>query len=245
MIELYQFYPAFGMPSASSFCLKVETYLRMVALPYRVVVVDRPGKSPRGKLPYIRDGRNEVADSSIIIDYLKSSYGDPLDSGLNDGQRALALATQRMVEESLYWSVLYSRWAEPQGWATLMPEFFRVLPAPIRPLIASLVRRKIIRDIRGQGRGLLSADELYAHATAELHALSTLLGAKPYFLGDRPTTLDATIYGLLAQVFFAPIPSPLKTAAESHANLKDHTVRIREEYFSSPNSPSNSPPGTP
>ena len=37
MIKLYQFNPAWGLPNPSPFCMKVETYLRMVGLPYEVV----------------------------------------------------------------------------------------------------------------------------------------------------------------------------------------------------------------
>ena len=36
MIQLYQFEPAFGLPNASPFCMKVETWLRMAALPFEV-----------------------------------------------------------------------------------------------------------------------------------------------------------------------------------------------------------------
>jgi hypothetical protein len=37
MIKLYQFNAAWGLPNPSPFCMKVETYLRMVSLPYEVV----------------------------------------------------------------------------------------------------------------------------------------------------------------------------------------------------------------
>jgi glutathione S-transferase len=237
MIELYQFFPAFGQPTASSFCLKLAAYLRMADLPYKAVDVDRPGKSPKGKLPFIRDGGVEVADSGIIIDYLKAKYGDSgdlgdlADSELSPEQQAVSLATQRLVEESLYWSAMYARWVEPEGWAVLAPAFFGVIPKPARGLVASLIRRKIIRDIRGHGRGLLTQEEVYASADKDLTALSALLGEKPYFMGDKPTTLDAVVYGLLALIYFVPIDSPLKTKAESLNNLKAHAERIREAYF--------------
>ena len=34
MIKLYQYSPAFGLPNASPFCMKLETYLRMAQLPF-------------------------------------------------------------------------------------------------------------------------------------------------------------------------------------------------------------------
>ena len=33
MIKLFQFPPAFGLPNASPFCMKLETWLRMAGLP--------------------------------------------------------------------------------------------------------------------------------------------------------------------------------------------------------------------
>ena len=77
MITLYQFPPAWGLPNASPFCMKVETYLRMCNLPYTTVNVLNPAKGPKGKLPYITDGSNIVADSGLILDYLKKSTAMP------------------------------------------------------------------------------------------------------------------------------------------------------------------------
>ena len=51
MITLHQFPPAWGLPNASPFCMKVETYLRMCNLPYTTVNVLNPAKGPKGKLP--------------------------------------------------------------------------------------------------------------------------------------------------------------------------------------------------
>lgn len=36
MIKLYQFEPVWGIPNASPFRMKIETYLRMTALPYEM-----------------------------------------------------------------------------------------------------------------------------------------------------------------------------------------------------------------
>ena len=115
MITLFQPPPAFGMPCLSPFGIKVETYLRMVGLPYRTVNGD-PRKGPKGKIPWIEDDGRLVADSSDIIDHLKARYGDPLDKDLTPAQRAVAHATRRMLEEHLYWVGVYTRWIEDEGY---------------------------------------------------------------------------------------------------------------------------------
>ena len=44
MIKLFQFPPYWGLPNASPFCMKVETYLRMTGIPYQNVYVRDPRK---------------------------------------------------------------------------------------------------------------------------------------------------------------------------------------------------------
>ena len=53
--------------------MKLETYLRMAALPFELVDSGDVIKAPEGKLPYIDDGGTIVADTSFVIDYLKGS----------------------------------------------------------------------------------------------------------------------------------------------------------------------------
>ena len=112
MIKLYQFNPAWGLPNPSPFCMKVETYLRMVGLPYEVINGVLPFKAPKKKLPYIEDGTQVIADSGFILKYLKQTYGDKLDENLSDHEKASAHALSRLFEENLYWVVLYCRWIE-------------------------------------------------------------------------------------------------------------------------------------
>ena len=83
MIRLHQFAPAFGLPNASPFCMKLETYLRMASLPFELVNSGDVLKAPKRKLPYIDDDGTLVADTSFIIEHLKARYGDPLDAALS------------------------------------------------------------------------------------------------------------------------------------------------------------------
>ena len=74
MITLCQFHRIWGLPNASPFCMKVETYLRMIKLPYDVRFISNPQQASKGKLPYIQiDGKNHP-DSEFIIDELKYRF---------------------------------------------------------------------------------------------------------------------------------------------------------------------------
>ncbi len=231
MITLHQFPSAWGLPNASPFCMKVETYLRMCGLPYTTVNVLNPTKAPKSKLPYITDGANTVADSSFILDYLKTTYGDQLDAGLDIRTRAEAHALRRLMEEHLYWCAVYDRWAVDENWALTKPAFFGALPPAVRDLVAALARRGQRRALHGQGVGRHGRDDVYALGRTDLTALADYLGTKPYFLGSEPTSLDATAYAFLANLLWVPIDSPLTRHARALDNLVAYTGRMKQRYY--------------
>lgn len=227
MIRLHQFAPAFGLPNASPFCMKVETYLRLVGIPFECVNGEMPMKAPKGKLPFIEDNGQVVADSSFIIEHLKRAHGDPLDGGLSQAQRAAAVAWQRLLEDSLYWALLHSRWIEPAGWGLTREAFFGPLPAPLRWLVPPLARRGMRRQLQGHGMGRHSREEIFAIGCKDLSALADHLADRRYMLGDAPTSLDATAYAFLANVLWAPMPSPLRDHAQGRPELVAYAERVR------------------
>ena len=231
MIKLHQFAPAFGLPNASPFCMKVETWLRMAGLPYERVNSGDVLRAPKGKLPVIDDDGTRVADSSFIIDHLKARYGDPLDAALTPRQRALAVALQRLFEDSLYWSLLYTRWIDDAGWALTGPAFFGALPAPVRWVLPPLARRGMRAELRGHGMGRHSAAEIHAIGCRDLDAVADLLGEQPFMLGGIPTSIDATAYAFLANVLWAPLDSPLQRHARTRPTLLAYCQRMKVRYF--------------
>lgn len=143
MITLYQFPPAYGLPNASPFCMKVETYLRMAGLPYRSEYGFHIPKAPKGKLPYIEDDGRVIADSGLILDYLKATHGNPLDGHLSPAERATALAFVRLLDEHFFWAGgVQPRWVEAAGWQVTRAAFFQGLSGPmalIVPLVAPAI----------------------------------------------------------------------------------------------------------
>jgi len=231
MITLYQFQPAFGLPNASPFCMKVENYLRMARLPYQIAPRASHFRAPKGKLPYIEVENKTIADSSFIIEYLKSTYGDPLDARLTSAENAQALALRRMMEENLYWALVYTRWMEPQGWQTIKIEFFKSVPAPLRGPISAFARRGVAKQLWGQGMGRHSMHEVHHIGSIDISALADFLDAKPYLMGDSPTSLDATAYAFLANIILVPLDSALKRHALKYPQLEAYCQRMRARYY--------------
>jgi len=160
-ITLYQFPRMWGIPNPSPFCVKIETYLRMAGLDYKIDPSADLQKAPKGKFPYISDGETILADSSFIVDYLVKTYGDRVDNHLSTREKAEAHAIGKMCGESLYWTALYSRWVEPQNWPILKVDLFKMLPPLLRRIIPGIVRKRVFRDLKGQGYGRHSREEVY------------------------------------------------------------------------------------
>jgi glutathione S-transferase len=231
MIRLFQFAPAFGLPNASPFCMKLETYLRMASLPYELVNSGDVMKAPKRKLPYIDDGGTIVADTTFIVEYLKGRYGDPLDGGLSAQERAVATAFQRLFEENLYWALVQTRWAEEAGWEKTREAFFGTMPAPLRWLVPRLARRGLLAELRGHGMGRHSAAEIHAIGCRDVTAIADFLADKAFMLGEQPTSLDATAYAFLANLLWAPVDSPIQRHARDRPTLEAYCQRMKARYF--------------
>lgn len=232
MITLYQFSPTWGIPNLGQFNVKVETYLRMTDLPYEVVET-LPLKGPKGKLPYIDDDGQIIADSRFIIEHLKQKYGDPLDKDLNAEQIAIMTAMQRLLEEHLYWIGMYARWLyTEENWQTTKKATFGKMPPIIRDIAALVYRRLIIsKQIYGHGTGRHNSDEIFHLGKVDLDALSSFLGDKAYFMGDKPTTLDTSAFGILINTVGSPIKSPVQDYGLSKKNLVDYCDRMLAEFY--------------
>ena len=152
MITLESFGPAFGLPDPSPFVTKAEMLLKMAGLPY---AVDTSGfnKAPKGKLPYIIDNGEIIADSTFIRWHIETKYNIDFDRGLSAEQRAIAWAFEKMLEEHLYWAFVHARWMIDANFEKGPRNFFNKIPAPIRPFLIPVIRRKVRRALYGQGFG--------------------------------------------------------------------------------------------
>jgi len=231
MITLHQFPPVWGLPNPSPFCVKVEAWLRLAGLPYQVAVERDPRKAPKGKLPYIDDDGRIVPDSGFIIADLEARYGTKVDDGVDELSLARAHAFRRLIEESLYFTVVYSRWADPACWPTTRAALFGGLTGPLAMLVPMLVRNSVLRSLRGQGIGLHRQEEVYALGCADLDAAAVALGPQPFFLGDQPRSIDACLWGTLIQILWTPTESPLKVKLESLPTLVAYCARMRDAVF--------------
>ena len=230
MITLYNFGPAFGLPDPSPFVMKVETLLKMAKLPYRT---DTTGfaKAPKGKIPYIEDDGVVVPDSTFIRWHLEKTYRIDFDQGLDASQRATAWAFEKMAEDQLYWIVVDDRWTDDANFRKGPAKFFDKVPAPIRPIVVAMVRRKLRATLHGQGIGRHSPDEILALATRSIDAIADFLGDKPFFMGGEPTGVDATTFAFVCGVLCPHFETQTRAVAERHDNLRRYVGRMTARFY--------------
>lgn len=230
MIDLYCFPPAFDLPSPGPFALKTEVHLKMMGLSYNKRF-EGSADAPKGKLPYINDAGTIVADSTFIRRHLEERYETDLDAGFNGDQRALAWATEKLLEDQLYWAMVYTRWALDENFDKGPSHFFDRLPEDVQDQARQKQRRAVLGYLHGQGLGRHSLEEITELAKIGYAALARLLGDKPYLLGDKPCGVDASIFAQLASVLTPFFDSPVRDAVMQHAILVDYADRTMVSYF--------------
>lgn len=230
MIVLYGFGPGFGLPEVSPFVTKTEVQLKMAGLSY----VKKPGTredSPKGQWPYIDDGDRRVGDSTFIRQHIERAHGIDLDSALDERQRAEAWTIERMVENQLYWTLVYVRWAVPENFAKGPSHFFDQLPDAIRDDVRSDARARVGEALRFVGTARHSLPEIVELGNRSLAALSMLLGWKLYLMGDRPSAIDATAFAVLAALMAPFFDGPVRQHALQYANLVTYVDRMMGQYY--------------
>jgi glutathione S-transferase len=230
-VLVHQIPSAWGLPSVGPFCLKLETYLRMTGIPYRTVVDATPFRGPKRKLPWIEHAGNRIGDSGFIIEYLERQFGCDANAVLSSAERAIAHSLRRLIEENLYWTMVYDRWIVEKNWVVARDVILGGIPLPMRSLIAPIARRGVRKQLEAHGIGLHSRDEIHAIGRSDVSAIAAFLGDKPFLMGNTATQVDAVAYGLMANIANAPIESPIRDEIASRSNLVSYMQRMREQYY--------------
>lgn len=224
MITLYQFPSTQGL-SLSAFCLKVETFLQLAKIPYQKKSTSS-FKAPKKKLPFIIDGDQTIPDSSEILRYLMTKYGLDWHAKLNPKDLATAHATQIMLEEHLYWIVLYFRWVEPKMWAKVRVDFFAKMPAYLQLFVPNLVQRSMKKALWMQGLGRHNEKDLLSMAERDIFSLAMILGEQNFIAGTSISMYDASVYAFVRNLLWPEYAGKLAGLAEKHDNLVRYVQRM-------------------
>jgi len=240
VVYLYQFSRAGNIPSPSSFCLKVETWLRMAGIKYENVDHKMKFRSAKGQLPFVELNGEEIADSAVIIKEVGRNFNTDLDSHLSSEQRNLAHASITMLENHFHWVDTYWRTKNPdamlQGYKIDLQNFIgSKLPASILKLVYRFtLKRRGMKKVRATGIGVHTPEEIIQMGKDDLQVLTDMLGDKPFFFGEEPTTLDVVAFSNIAQLVVVEkeVAHPLRDwLLENAQNLVQHFEKMKEKYY--------------
>jgi Glutathione S-transferase N-terminal domain/Glutathione S-transferase, C-terminal domain len=245
MITLYSYPALFGVADNNGYGLKVFAFLRLVAamherfgrpastqpqhargVPFVHAHIFDASAAPRGQLPYILDDGEMIGDSDTIIAHLISNYALTIDAALGAHERDLSLLISRMLDD-LYWVMSYSRWKDERYWPAFRNALMREHPSLTAEGLQK-ARDYNLQRYHFQGIGRYTPAAAYARGLADLKVLADLAPATGYVHGAAPTSIDAGIYGFIANIYFYDIETPLKQFVAARKNLVHHCSEIHE-----------------
>jgi glutathione S-transferase len=229
-ITLYASRPGFGLPDTSPFVIKTEVQLKMAGLAYdRASAI--PPEAPNGKLPFVNDHDEVVSDSTFIRAHIERKYEVDLDEGLDARKRAESWAIERLLEDHLYFTMVWFRWIDADNFAKGPAHFADRAPEADRAQLRHDMQARKASDLLAQGLGRHTPEQIAELGKRSIDALSQLLGDKLYFVRELPSGVDATAFGMLACVLTPFFDTPLRRAAEARPNLVAYVDRMMRRYY--------------
>jgi glutathione S-transferase len=226
MLTLYSYPSLFGVADNNGYGLKVYAFLRLAGVPFTHEHIFDASAAPRGQLPYIVDDGEPVGDSDTIIAHVIGKYRATTDDGLSRAQRDVSHMVTRLLDD-LYWVMSYSRWKDERFTPAFIAAFRREHPAVTEE---GLLKARAFNAQRYhyQGIGRYSPEGAYARGLADLQVLANLVPEGGYVHGPKPTSVDAGIYGFIANIYFFDIDTPLKQFVTAQQNLVRHCTAIHD-----------------
>ncbi|EDV22436.1 uncharacterized protein TRIADDRAFT_5603, partial [Trichoplax adhaerens] len=214
--------------SSSPFVLKLQTFLRMANIKYVHDPKNHFGR--KGKMPWIELDGKDYCDSTFIIEFLRERFNLKIDNNLNEQQQSLARVIQKTIEENTLWAMIaYPRFVEDFEWFRQTSDLPWIVGIAFRIAIIPSIKKSMNRH----GIGRHSPEEIRHIAKGDVKALSNLLNDKKYFLGDEPSTIDAVVFGFLANVLCGLRNGswPNQMIKKEAPNLVAFFERMKEKYW--------------
>lgn len=224
MITLFSYPQLSGVADNNGYGLKVFAFLRLAGIGFIHEHIFDASAAPRGQLPYIVDEAEEIGDSDTIIAHLIEKYNLGIDDELSPMQRDTNHLILRMLDD-LYWVMSYSRWKDDRYW----PLFLEMLRREHPRLDEAGLRKAQEFNFQRyyyQGIGRYSPTEAYARGLADLRVVANLVSRSQYVHGATPTSIDAAIYGFIANIYFLEIDTPLREFVAAAPPLVRHCTAI-------------------
>uniref|UniRef100_A0A069DRQ5 Putative mitochondrial outer membrane protein n=1 Tax=Panstrongylus megistus TaxID=65343 RepID=A0A069DRQ5_9HEMI len=214
-------------------CLAVQAFLKMCQLKFTVAYrVNAEDMSPSGRVPFIKCGACLVSDLEPIASFV-ANKGISLTSHLDPSQKSDMRAYMSLVNNVLGNAENYLIWCDNETYSKITkPRYGSVHPFPLNHILTYTKRKTVIKRLTALGWYEKNLDKVYEEIDRACNALSERLEKADYFFGDKPTELDALVYGHIFTIITTPLPTNrLASIVTGYQNLRDHCVRIEKMLF--------------
>ncbi|XP_043236868.1 metaxin-1-like [Amphibalanus amphitrite] len=226
-----------GLPSIDSNCLEVLTYLKMCGAEAELTAANNPLRSPSGHFPVLRHEQAVIGSLNDIILHLKRQNYNP-DYALSARQCADSLAFTNLLRDRLEPALWLCWWVDAKNSTELTRKWYAShLRFPLNFYYPSVWEEAARRRLAAvcDFDATPEAVEAYVCRRADecFSSLSEQLGDRHWFLGgSAPTSLDARVFGLLAPLLRAPLPSHrLQGLLKGYPNLVTFVGRVQQKFF--------------
>jgi len=223
-------------------CLAVQAYLHMLQLDFAVEMrANAEHMSPSGKLPFIRANNFVIAELDPIVSFV-SNKGISLTEHLDSAQKADMKAYMTLVTSILGNAELYLSWNDDVTLNEVtVPRYSSVYPWPLSTILSWQKKRNVCKKLAALGWMNKTLDDVYRAVEECCQALSERLDNQRYFFNNKPTELDALVFGHLFAILTTPLPDArLASIVRQFKNLIDLCQQIDKEFFDGNSSSSRS-----
>lgn len=227
MIVLKQPDISFDNINASPFCQKLKSFLLFHNIPFTEKKAI-PNHGPYQKVPFVEYQGKTLGDSDLIIQQLTKDLNLP--TNLSYDQVATGTAWQRLLEDHLYWVLVYCRWIPNEQWLVLKQAFFGPLPLLPRTIIAQLSRNQVRRTLKGQGFGRFSLEQVVELGLQDLTALDNHLNNNTFICGDNISHYDFYADAIISALFSNDLPIAITKYEHQFKFLKTYQERVAKEF---------------
>ncbi|XP_067003916.1 metaxin-2 [Anabrus simplex] len=233
-VQLYQPYEVeqILMPDNAN-CLAVQAYLKMCGLNFEVEPRSNAEfMSPSGRVPFIKCGAFVVSELDPIIAFVNSK-GVSLTNDLDSSQKADMRAYMSLVNTVLANAELYVCWCDSTTRNEVTKaRYGSVFPWPLNHILTWQKKNQVTKRLSILGWSQKSLQEVYKEVESCCTALSERLDNKEYFFGDKPTELDALVFGHLFTVLTTPLPNnQFASIVRGYPNLVELCKTVERMYF--------------
>ncbi|CAG0914087.1 unnamed protein product [Notodromas monacha] len=220
------------LPESSS-CLAVQAFFRMCGLRYKLQMrINAESMSPSGKIPFIRCGKAVVSELDPIVSFV-AHRGISLTTELSDVEKSDMRAYMSLVYNVLGNAEQHLMWCDRVTFLEVTyPRFTSAFPRPLGGILCYLRQRKMRKKLRVIDWESKDLEKVYSEIDNCCRVLSERLGSQKYFFGNKPTELDALVFGHLFSLLTTHLPdSRLSAVVHTYDNLVELCSTVENEFF--------------